>query len=102
MDMGLFYPKVSKLELVGAGYFSDPYNGRSQTGYLFTSGGTTISRRSVKQTITATSSNHAELFIKSLPNRVFEKLVKKIGLRRLIDNCLEEGKKSIYFIILTK
>jgi hypothetical protein len=68
MDIGLFYPKVSKLELVGyanAGYLSDPHNGRSQTDYLFTSGGTTISCRFVKQTIIATSSNHAELFTKS-------------------------------------
>jgi hypothetical protein len=64
MDMGLFYSKVPKLELTGyadAGYLSDPHNGRSQTGYLFTCGGTTISWRSVKQTITATSSNYAEL-----------------------------------------
>ena len=64
MDMGLFYLKVSKLELIGyvdAGYLSDPHHGRSQTGYLFTSGETTISWRSVKQTVTTTSSNHAEL-----------------------------------------
>lgn len=64
MDMGLFYSNVSKLDLIGyadAGYLSDPHNGRSQTGYLFTSGGTAISWRSVKQTITATSSNHAEI-----------------------------------------
>ena len=62
--MGLFYPKVPKLELIGyadAGYLSDPHNGRSQTGYLFTSGETVISWKSVKQTITATSSNNAEL-----------------------------------------
>jgi hypothetical protein len=68
MEIGLFYPKVSKLELVGyanVGYLSDPHNGRSQTGYLFTSGGTTISCRFVKQIITATLSNHAELFTKS-------------------------------------
>jgi len=41
---------------------SDPHNGISQTGYLFTCGGKAISCRSVKQTITATSSNHVELF----------------------------------------
>jgi hypothetical protein len=185
-DMGLFYPKVSKLELIGyadAGYLSDPHKGRSQTGYLFTSGGTAISWRSVKQTLTATSSNHAELlalheasrecvwlrstiqhiqkscglssermnkttiyedntaciaqlkegyikgdrtkhispkfffthdlqkdgeiniqqirscdnladlFTKSLPSRTFEKLVQKIGLLRLRNNCLVEGEK---------
>ena len=64
MDMGLFYSNVPKFELTSyadAGYLSDPYNGRSQIGYLFTCGGTTISWRSVKQTITTTSSNHAEL-----------------------------------------
>jgi len=33
----------------------------SQTGYLFTCGGTAISWRSVKQTIIATSSNHVEI-----------------------------------------
>ncbi|MCI28508.1 hypothetical protein A2U01_0049709, partial [Trifolium medium] len=43
------------------GYLSDPHNGISQTGYLFTSGDTSISWRSVKQIIAATSSNHAEL-----------------------------------------
>ena len=40
---------------------SDPHKGRSQTGYLFTCRGTAISWRSVKQTLVATSSNHAEL-----------------------------------------
>ncbi|XP_050915903.1 secreted RxLR effector protein 161-like [Lathyrus oleraceus] len=64
IGMSLFYTKVSKFELTGyadAYYLSDPYNGRSQIGYLFTCSGTTISWRSVKQTISATSSNHAEL-----------------------------------------
>ena len=58
MNMGLFYPNDSKLDLMGyanVGYLSDPHNGRSQKGYLFTCGGTTISWQSVKQTITAKS-----------------------------------------------
>ena len=186
MDMGLFYPKVPKLELIGypdAGYLSDPHHGRSQTSYLFTSGDTSISWRSVKQTITATSSNHAkhltlheasrecvwsrsmiqhiqkncglssgrmdatiiyednttcitllkegyvegdrtkhispkfffthdlqkngdiniqqirscdnlaDVFTKSLPSKVFEKLVLRICLRRLRDICFHEGEK---------
>ncbi|XP_074346893.1 secreted RxLR effector protein 161-like [Apium graveolens] len=62
--MGLFYSKDSKLELVGyadAGYRSDPHKGRSQAGYIFTYGETTISWCSTKQTLAATSSNHAEL-----------------------------------------
>ncbi|KAJ9566528.1 hypothetical protein OSB04_002494 [Centaurea solstitialis] len=44
-----------------AGYLSDPHTGRSQTGYVFTMGGTAISWHSTKQTMTATSSNHAEI-----------------------------------------
>ncbi|KAM1281268.1 hypothetical protein FF1_022062 [Malus domestica] len=56
-DLGLFYPYESLSDaapyahqvdsrLVGyadAGYLSDPYNVRSQTGYVFTVGGTAIS-----------------------------------------------------------
>ncbi|CAL9013240.1 unnamed protein product [Prunus brigantina] len=44
-----------------AGYLSDPHQGRSQTGYVFTCGGTAISWRSTKQTLVATSSNHSEI-----------------------------------------
>jgi hypothetical protein len=64
IDMRLFYPHCSNPQLVGyadAGYLSDPHKGRSQTGYLFTYGNTAISWRSVKQTISATSSNHSEI-----------------------------------------
>ena len=43
------------------GFFSDPHNGRSQTGYVFLYGGTSISWRSTEQTITAASSNHTEI-----------------------------------------
>ena len=63
-DMGLFYSRESKQQLLGyayAGYISDPHKARSQTGYVFTYGGTTISWRSVKQTMVATSSNHSEI-----------------------------------------
>ncbi|XP_074352627.1 secreted RxLR effector protein 161-like [Apium graveolens] len=64
IDLGLFFPNNSKSQLVGyanAGYLSDPHVGRSQTGYLFTYYGTAISWKSTKQTMAATSSNHAEL-----------------------------------------
>ncbi|XP_070020759.1 secreted RxLR effector protein 161-like [Nicotiana sylvestris] len=64
IDMRLFYSNEFKLEMIGyadAGYLSDPHKARSQTGYLFTYGGTAISWRSMKQTIVATSSNHAEI-----------------------------------------
>ena len=63
-DIGLFYSKVPKPELLGytdAGYLSDPHKARSQSGYVFTCGDTAVSWRSVKQTMVATSSNHSEL-----------------------------------------
>ena len=63
-DMGLFYSKVPKPELLGytdAGYLSDPHKARSQSGYVFTCGNIVISWRSVKQTMVATSSNHSKL-----------------------------------------
>ena len=62
--MGLFYSNDSKSLLVGyvdVGYLLDPHKCRSQTGYLFTCRGTVISWRSTKQTLAATSSNHAEI-----------------------------------------
>jgi hypothetical protein len=43
-----------------AGYLSDPHNGKSQTGFVFLHGGTTISWKSFKQTLT-TSTNHYEI-----------------------------------------
>ena len=72
MDMGLYYSLSSKSGLVGyadAGFLSDPHNGRSQTGYVFLYGGTAISWCSTKQTITATSSNHAEILAIHEANR---------------------------------
>jgi len=63
-DMGLFYSNESKSPLVGyadVGYLSDPHKGQSQNGYLFLFGDTAISWHSAKQTLAATSSNHAEL-----------------------------------------
>ncbi|XP_056687256.1 secreted RxLR effector protein 161-like [Spinacia oleracea] len=63
-DMCLFFPNLSKEGLVGfedVGYLSDPHNGMSQIGYVITCGGTAISWRSTKQTITATSCNHSKI-----------------------------------------
>ncbi|GJU28889.1 retrovirus-related pol polyprotein [Tanacetum coccineum] len=62
--LGPEIPYNSKSKLVGyfdAGYLSDPHKARSQTGYVFTYGYTAISWRSTKQSLTATSLNHAEL-----------------------------------------
>ncbi|XP_070676217.1 secreted RxLR effector protein 161-like [Malus domestica] len=44
-----------------ARYFSDLHRARSQTSYVFIVGDTAISWRSTKQTLVATSSNHAEI-----------------------------------------
>lgn len=63
-DIGLFFPNKGDKDLVGyadAGYLSDPSSGRSQTGHVFLYGGTSLSWRSVKQMLVATSSNHAEI-----------------------------------------
>ncbi|KAJ9542414.1 hypothetical protein OSB04_028920 [Centaurea solstitialis] len=67
-DEYILGPEVQYLSAIGAlmfladvGYLSDPYTGRSQTGYVFSIGGTAISWRSTKQTMVATSSNHAEI-----------------------------------------
>ena len=60
----MFYSRGSKQEITGyadVGYLSDPHKGRSQTGYVFTCGGAAIYWRSQKQTLIATSSNHAEV-----------------------------------------
>ncbi|XP_059291968.1 secreted RxLR effector protein 161-like [Lycium ferocissimum] len=64
IDIGLFYANKGSTDIVGyadAGYLSDPHKARSQTGYLLTCGGTAISWRSTKQSIVATSSNHAAI-----------------------------------------
>ncbi|KAI3506493.1 hypothetical protein L1887_28854 [Cichorium endivia] len=52
---------VNLLARFNAGYLSDPHKSRSQTGYVFMNGSTAISWRSQKQTLVATSSNHAEV-----------------------------------------
>jgi hypothetical protein len=63
-DLGLFFQKNNDPNLVGyadVGYMSDPHNARSQTGFVFLHGGTTISWKSSKETLVATSTNHSEI-----------------------------------------
>ena len=86
--MGLFYPNGSKPQLVGCadtGYLSDPHKGRSQTGYLFTYGNTAISWRSIKQTISATSSNHAEII--TVHEASSECVWLKLIIQHIRENC---------------
>ncbi|XP_057246703.1 uncharacterized protein LOC130589458 [Beta vulgaris subsp. vulgaris] len=91
-DMGLFFSNQPKEDLIGfadAGYLSDPHNARSQTGYVFTSGGTAISWRSMKQTIAATSSNHAEILA------IHEASRECVWLRSVIQHIREDCGISI-------
>ncbi|GJX28105.1 hypothetical protein Tco_0236184 [Tanacetum coccineum] len=63
-NMGLYYTNPFERNLVGfadARYMSDPYIGRSQPGYVFTSSNAAISWCFEKQTMSATSSNHAKI-----------------------------------------
>jgi hypothetical protein len=65
-------------------FFSNPHKGRSQTGYLFTCGSTTISWRSIKQTFVATSSNHSEII-------AIHKVIREcIWLRSIIQHIKEK------------
>ena len=83
-DLGLFYTRESlsvaapyshrvDSRLFGyayAGYLFDPHRARSQTGYVFTVGDTAIPWRSTKQTLVATSSNHAEIIALKMKHHV--------------------------------
>jgi len=63
-DLGLHYSRSLDSTLVGyadVGYRSDPTTFKSQTDYVFLQHEAVIFWKSVKQTITATSSNHAEI-----------------------------------------
>ena len=63
-DLRLLYSRNGTREFVGyadAGYKSDPRTGKSQTEYIFLKNGAPVSWKFVKQTVTATSTNHAEL-----------------------------------------
>ncbi|XP_051139626.1 secreted RxLR effector protein 161-like [Andrographis paniculata] len=92
IDLGLLYPKGSRHELIGyadAGYLFDPHKAKSQTGYMFTCGGTVVSWRSTKQTLTATSSNHAEIIA------IHEASRECVWLRSMIHHILQNcGLKS--------
>ena len=83
IDLGLFFPKNHDLTMVGyadAGYRSDPHNAKSQTGFVFLCGGTTISWRSCKQTLVTTSTNHSEIIT------LYEAACECVWLRRMISH----------------
>ena len=62
--MGLLYTKGSQEEITGyadAGFMLDKVSRKSQTGYIFIKNNALITWKSVKQIVTATSTNHSEL-----------------------------------------
>ncbi len=82
-DLGLFFRKNQDLTMAGyadSGYLSDPHKALSQTGYVFLCGGTTISWKSTKQTMVATSTNHSEII------GLFEVSKECMWLRRVIQH----------------
>uniref|UniRef100_A0A2N9GLH0 Reverse transcriptase Ty1/copia-type domain-containing protein n=1 Tax=Fagus sylvatica TaxID=28930 RepID=A0A2N9GLH0_FAGSY len=95
-DMGLFYPNKSNPQLVGyanAVIFLIHTKVDHKQGILFTCGNTTISWRSVKQTISATSSNHSEIIAIHEASRecvwlrsVIQHIREKCGLSSIKDN----------------
>ena len=63
-DLGLYYHKTNHAKIQGfanSGFRIDMSAGKSQTSYIFLKNGAPISSKSTKQTVTATSTNHAEL-----------------------------------------
>ena len=87
-DLRLFYPNKSNPQLVGyadAGYLSNPHKGRSRTRYLFTYGNTTISWRSVKQTISASSLKHSEII--AIHEASYECVWLRSVIQHIRENC---------------
>ena len=68
-----------------AGYLSDPHQARSQTGYVFIHSGAAICWRSTKQTLVATSSNHAEIIA------IYEASRELVWLRNMTGHVLKES-----------
>ena len=63
-DLGLLYTKGGQENVVGyadAEFRSDETSGKSQTGYMFLKNNAPITWKSIKQMVTATSTNHSEL-----------------------------------------
>ncbi|XP_048605367.1 secreted RxLR effector protein 161-like [Brassica napus] len=91
-DLGLFYTNRPGENMVGyadAGYLSDPHQARSQTGYVFTHSGAAICWRSTKQTLVATSSNHAEIIA------MYEASRELVWLRSMTGHVLKESGLSV-------
>jgi len=92
-DLGLFFKKNHDPSMIGyadAGYLSDPHNRKSQTGFVFLHGGTSISWKSSKQTLTATSTNHSKIIT------LYEASRECVWLHRMINHIQQScGTSSI-------
>ena len=87
-DLGLFFQRNQDPTVIGytdAGYLSDPYNGLSQTGFVFLYGGTAISWKSSKQTLVTTSTNHCEIVA------LYEASRECVWLRRMINHIQQSS-----------
>ena len=71
------------LGYIDAGYLLDPYNGRSQIGFVLLQGGTTISWKSSKQTLVSTSTNHSKIIA------LYEASHECVWLRRMINHIIQ-------------
>lgn len=81
--MSLYYSNTNPNDLVGysdAGYLLDPDDSKSHTGYVFLQGGIAVSWKSTKQTLTTTSSNHAEVIA------LYEACREYVWLRQLLNH----------------
>jgi hypothetical protein len=65
------------------GYLSHPHNDRSQIGFVFLQGGTTISWKSTKQTLVSASTNHSEIIA------LYEASRECVWLRRMINHIMQ-------------
>ena len=85
-DLGLFYRKANNSEIQGfaySGFRTDLNAGKSQTGYIFLKCSAPISWRSTKQTVTATSTNHAELL-------AFHEVAREVVWLRTLEQILDQ------------
>jgi hypothetical protein len=98
--LGLYFQKNQDSKLIryaDAGYLSDPCNARSQTGYVFLYGGTTISWKSCKQTLVATSTNHSKIIVLYEASRECDWLHKMIDhIQKPCEICAIESPMIIY------
>ena len=86
-DMGLFYSRESKQQLLGyadAGYLSDPYKCTHELQ----------KKCEIDVQQIRSLNNIADLFIKALPSTTLKKLRYDIGMRKLRDLPFEMLKKS--------